>query len=85
MLTKIIKGAAIAVLLLAVLWPSIANYQLALEAALFLAIFMLSSKLLLGLSLVCFVMSLVLLDLLKTRPQLSILAITTRIPGSRPL
>ena len=83
--TKIIKRAAIAVLFLAVLLPSTASYQLALEAALFLAIFVLTNKMFFWLSMVCFVMSLLLLEVLKTRPRLSMPAITNRIPGSRSL
>ena len=83
--TKIIKRAAIAGLFLLLLWPSIASYQLALEAALFLAIFVLTNKTFFWLSVVCFVTSLLLLWVLKTRPRLSMPAITTQIPGSRPL
>lgn len=83
MLTKIIKMAAIAALFLLALWPSTESYQLALEAALFLAIFVLTNKMLLWLSAICFVTSLVLLEVLKIRPRLPIPAITNRIPGSR--
>lgn len=82
---KIMKGTAVAGLFLLLLWPSIASYQLALEAALFLAIFVITNKTFFWLSVVCFVASLLLLGVLKSRPRLSMPAITNQIPGSKPL